>query len=121
MKMLGKTNALILSAAAVLGVVALVAVVADAMGVAVLAAVLLLELLVLLAVLDRLGQRSTADALARATSQQQRDIAALGEDLVRIDRRVANVAERAVTEARATERAVIAALEHSGSDELGRR
>lgn len=106
MNKLGKANLVILAAAAVLGVVAAVSLLLDATGLAVFCAVLLLEGLVLLEVMGRRNQQAQAQSAAR----QARDIAALADELVRIDRRVANVGERAVTEARATERTVVAAI-----------
>lgn len=109
---LGKMDLAILASAAVLGVAAVVSILLDSTGAAVLCAVLLLEGLVVLALLGLRTQRGLAQSAARQT----RDIAALAEELTRIDRRVANVGERAVTEARATERTVIAAIAATQAD-----
>lgn len=106
MNRLGKVDLAALASAAILGVAATVCVLLDATGAAVVCAVLLLEVLIILALLGLRTQR----VLAQSAARQTRDIAALAEELVRIDRRVANVGERAVTEARATERTVVAAI-----------
>lgn len=106
MKNLGKVNLMIMAAAAVVGFVAAVSLLLDASEMAIFCAVILLEGLIVLAVLNRRSQQ----AVHAAASAQSRDVAALVAALDKVDRRVANVAERTVTEARATEQSLIAAL-----------
>lgn len=106
MKNLGKFNLMIVAASAVVGLVAAVSLLLDAAEVAIFCTVILLEGLVVLAVLNRRSQKTVTDAVAA----QSRDVAALVAAIDKVDRRVANVAERTVTEARATEQSLIAVL-----------